>query len=187
MKQHKPKLKNNSRGRPRLRYKGLAIVMRLPPQRTQSLGSLDQGGRRVALSPASNPQDSQRRAWQSDLEGIDALQRQRRAECDEDVDHIRTGGRLLELRGDVAARVVSLMSFGMMNGSGRAVAQPPSMGAKLLAYCAPAPDAAVAPLEPARCFVACKMSGPSRIIAAARSSATRGAIRAYGTAGIGLA
>jgi hypothetical protein len=31
MKQHKPKLKNNSRGRPRLRYKGLAIVMRLPP------------------------------------------------------------------------------------------------------------------------------------------------------------
>ena len=31
MKQRKPKLKRNSPGRPRLRYKGLAIVMRLPP------------------------------------------------------------------------------------------------------------------------------------------------------------
>jgi hypothetical protein len=37
MKQHKPKLKNNSRGRPRLRYEGLAIVMRLPPNELKAL------------------------------------------------------------------------------------------------------------------------------------------------------
>jgi hypothetical protein len=37
MKQRKPKLKNNSRGRPRLRYKGLAIVMRLPPNELKAL------------------------------------------------------------------------------------------------------------------------------------------------------
>jgi hypothetical protein len=37
MKQRKPKLKRNSPGRPRLRYKGLAIVMRLPPDELKAL------------------------------------------------------------------------------------------------------------------------------------------------------
>jgi hypothetical protein len=37
MKQRKPKLKRSSRGRPRLRYKGLAIVMRLPPNELKAL------------------------------------------------------------------------------------------------------------------------------------------------------
>jgi hypothetical protein len=37
MKQRKPKLKRNSRGRPRLRYKGPAIVMRLPPNELKAL------------------------------------------------------------------------------------------------------------------------------------------------------
>jgi hypothetical protein len=37
MKRRKPKLKRNSPGRPRLRYKGLAIVMRLPPDELKAL------------------------------------------------------------------------------------------------------------------------------------------------------
>ena len=37
MMQLKPKLKRNSPGRPRLRYKGLAIVMRLPPDELKAL------------------------------------------------------------------------------------------------------------------------------------------------------
>jgi hypothetical protein len=75
----------------------------ITPQRTQSLGSLDQGGWRVALSAASNPQDSQCRAWQKDLESVECpdsdRQRPRRNVSQKTFAEIRAG-KEITLQGD---------------------------------------------------------------------------------------
>ena len=69
------KLKGRPRGRPRLRYKGLAIVMRLPPNELKALDRWIKAELRVAFSAASDPEDSQRRArdgirWRGSAKGL---------------------------------------------------------------------------------------------------------------------